>query len=79
MPDYNATHVAYHNSNTFEIYGGPRLYPKEIAAVVGGTLGALVLLMGIWVVGARVWRKRRNVAVDLSEGGEGRYRDDAGR
>lgn len=46
-----------------------------------GTFGALVLLIGIWVVGVRVWRKRRGVAVDVdgSEGDEERYQDDAGR
>jgi hypothetical protein len=76
---YNGTRISYHNSNTFEIYGGPTLYQNEIAWIVLGTLGGLILLVGVWVVVARVWRKRRGVAVDVSEGGEERYRDDAGR
>lgn len=53
-------------SNSFEIVGGPTLYPKEIAGVVVGTLAGMALLIGAFVVGARYIRKRKSVAVDLS-------------
>jgi hypothetical protein len=38
-----------------------------------------VLLIAVWVVGARIWRKRRSAAVRLPGGGEGGYRDDVDR
>jgi hypothetical protein len=45
-------------SNRFEIVGGPTLYKKEIAGVVGGTLVVMVLLIGAVVLGSRIWRRR---------------------
>jgi uncharacterized protein (DUF2062 family) len=62
-------------TSSFEIVGGPTLYPKEIAGVVVGTLVGLLLLLGIFAAGARLWRKRQSVAVNLSESDERGYTD----
>jgi hypothetical protein len=78
-PSTNPNATFYANSNNFEIYGGPKIYPKELAIIIGATLGGLVLLIAVWVVGARIWRKRRSAAVRLPGGGEGGYRDDVDR
>ena len=52
---------------------------KEIAGITVGSVAGLILLAGVWIVGARLWRKRRSLAVDLSEQNDGGYTDDAGR
>jgi hypothetical protein len=78
-PSTNPNATFYANSNNFEIYGGPKIYPKELAIIVGATLGGLVLLVAGLMVGARIWRKRRSAAIRLPEGGEGGYRDDVNR
>jgi hypothetical protein len=78
-PSTNPNATFYANSNNFEIYGGPKIYPKELAIIIGATLGGLVLLIAVWVVGARIWKKRRSAAVRLPRGGEGGYRDDVDR
>lgn len=62
-------------TNNFEIAGGPTLYPKEIAGIVIGTLAALALFLGVFIVGARCLRKRKSLAVNLSEAPEGGYSD----
>lgn len=62
-------------TNNFEIAGGPTLYSKEIAGVVIGTLAALILFFGVFRVGARCLRKRKSLAVNLSEAPEGGYSD----
>lgn len=62
-------------TNNFEIAGGPTLYPKENAGVVIGTLAALALFLGVFIVGARCLRKRKSLAVNLSEAQEGEYSD----
>jgi uncharacterized protein (DUF2062 family) len=69
--------VAYTSSNKFVIHGGPRLYPKEIAGVVVGSVVALGLVVGAFVGVARYMRRRRSraVAVDASEGNGERYTD----
>jgi hypothetical protein len=59
----------------FEIEGGETLFPKEVAGIVVGSLVAAALLAGLYVVGARVVRKRRDVEVDLPGPGEGGYSD----
>jgi uncharacterized protein (DUF2062 family) len=69
----------YVNSNKFEITGGPALYPKEIAGVVIGTVLGFALFIGIWVIGARLLRKRRSLVVDLFDGNEGGCTSVAGR
>lgn len=73
VPDPSGT--VYVSSNKFEIKGGPKLYPKEIAGVVVGTLAGLVLIVVTFAIGARCIRKRRNLAVNLSTVEEGGYRD----
>ena len=62
-------------TNTFEVSGGVALLPKEIAGIVVGSIAGVVLLAGLFVVGARIVRKRRSVAVDLPGPGEGGYSD----
>jgi hypothetical protein len=52
---------------------------KAIAGITVGTVAGVVLLAGIWVVGVRLWRQRKSLAVDLSERNEGGYTDDTGR
>ena len=70
----------YVRSNKFEIVGGHApLGPKEIAGITVGAVAGLILLLVIWGVGARLWRQRRALAVDLSEQNEGWYTDDARR
>ena len=49
------------SSNIFEIEGGVTLFPKEVAGIVVGILAAVVLLVGGFVLGARVVRKRKSV------------------
>jgi hypothetical protein len=51
------------------------LFPKEIAGIVVGSLVGVALLIGLFVVGARVLRKRKGVVVDLPGPGEGGYSD----
>jgi hypothetical protein len=51
------------------------LFPKEIAGIVVGSLVGVALLVGLFVVGARVLRKRKSVVVDLPGPGEGGYSD----
>jgi hypothetical protein len=53
-------------TNWFEITGGPALYPREIAGVVVGTLGACALIIAAVVFVPRCVRKRRSVAVNLA-------------
>jgi hypothetical protein len=43
--------------------------------VVVGTLVGMLLLLGIFAAGARFWRKRQSLAVDLSESDEREYTD----
>ena len=40
-----------------------------------GSIAGVVLLAGMFVIGARIVRKRKSVAVDLSGSGEGGYSD----
>jgi hypothetical protein len=51
------------------------LFSKEIAGIVVGSLVGVALLVGLFVVGARVLRKRKSVVVDLPGPGEGGYSD----
>jgi hypothetical protein len=51
------------------------LFPKEIAGIVVGSLVGVALLVGLFIVGARVLRKRKSVVVDLPGPGEGGYSD----
>jgi hypothetical protein len=51
------------------------LFPKEIVGIVVGSLVGVALLVGLFVVGARVLRKRKSVVVDLPGPGEGGYSD----
>ena len=70
----------YVRSNKFEIVGGHApLGPKEIAGITVGAVAAASLLAYIWIVGARLWRQRRSLAVDLSEQNERGYTDNAER
>jgi hypothetical protein len=78
-PSINPNATFYANSNNFEIYGGSKIYPKELAVIVGATLVALVLLIAAWVVGAKVWRKRRSAAIRVPEERQAGYRDDIER
>jgi hypothetical protein len=75
-PDPNA--VAYTSSNRFVIHGGSKLYPKEVAGVVVGSLVALGLIVGAFVGMARCSRRRRSraAAADIS-GGDGEGYTDA--
>lgn len=69
---------AFAFSNDFQIYGAPKLYPKEIAGIVVGVVVVVALMIVAFTFGARLWRKRRSAAVSLSEAEhteEGRYRD----
>jgi hypothetical protein len=59
----------------FGIEGGVMLFPKEIAGIVVGSLVAVVLLIVLFVLGARIVRKRKSVVVDLPGPGEGGYSD----
>ena len=82
MPGYN-DHLVLNSSiwrtvartNTFEVSGGVKLLPKEIAGIVMGSIAGVVLLAGLFVLGARIVRKRKSVAVDLPGPGEGGYSD----
>lgn len=78
VPENSTTGYAAINSH-FEIVGGPVLYPKEIAGVVVGSVAAMVLLVGACLVAARLIRKRKSLAVDLSEPEGERYTDSASR
>jgi len=51
------------------------LFPKEIAGIVVGSVAAVALLTGLFVLGARLVRKRKSVAVDLPGPDEGGYSD----
>jgi hypothetical protein len=51
------------------------LFSKEIAGIVVGSLVGVALLVGLFVVGARVLRKRKSVVVNLPGPGEGGYSD----
>jgi hypothetical protein len=62
-------------TNNFEISGGVKLFPREIAGIVIGSIAGAVLLAGLFVLGARIVRKRKSVAVDLPGPGEGGYSD----
>lgn len=62
-------------TNTFEVSGGVKLLPKEIAGIVVGSIAGVVLLVGFFVLGARIIRKRKSLAVDLPGLGEGGYSD----
>lgn len=65
----------YGRSNEFKISGGVKLFPKEIAGIVVGSIAAVVLLVGLFVLGARIVRKRKSVVVDLPGPDEGGYSD----
>jgi hypothetical protein len=52
-----------------------RLFPKEVAGIVVGSLVGVTLLVGLFAVGARVLRKRKSVVVDLPGPGEDGYSD----
>jgi hypothetical protein len=65
----------YVNSNTFEIGGRHGLRPIETAEVIGGVIAGMALLVGFWIVCARLVRRERSLAVDLSDGDEGGYTD----
>lgn len=76
----NPNTTFYVNSDRFKIVGGHRvLGSKEIAGITVGTIAGLAWLAGMWVVGARLLRKRRSLAVDMSEQNGGGYSDNAGR
>jgi hypothetical protein len=62
-------------TNTFDISGGVKLLPGEIAGIVVGSIAGAVLLAGLFVLGARFARKRRSLAIDLPGPGEGGYSD----
>jgi hypothetical protein len=62
-------------SNSFDISGGVKLLPGEIAGIVIGSITGAVLLAGLFVFGARIARKRKSVAVDLPGPGDGGYSD----
>jgi len=62
-------------TNTFEVSGGVKLFPQEIAGIVVGSIAGAVLLVGLVILGARIVRKRKSVAVDLPGPGEGGYSD----
>lgn len=51
------------------------LFPKETAGIVVGSVVAVALSVGLFVLGARVVRKRKSVAVDLPGPSEGGYSD----
>lgn len=51
------------------------LLPKEIAGIVVGSIAAVVLLAGLFVLGARIVRKSKSVAVDLPGTSESGYSD----
>jgi predicted permease len=74
-PIVNSSANAVASSNVFEIEGGVALFPKEIAGIVVGSLAGVALLVGLFVVGARLVRKRKSVAVDLPGPEEGGYSD----
>jgi hypothetical protein len=62
-------------TNKFEVSGEAKLLPKEIAGSVVGSIAGAVLLAGLFVLGARIVRKRKTVAVDLPRPGDGGHRD----
>lgn len=76
MGDILQNETVYASSRNFSIVGGPKLYPKEIASIVIGSIAGLALLIVAVVFGARYLRKRRSVAIDLGSEEE-RYRDEA--
>lgn len=51
------------------------LLPKEIAGIVVGSIAAVVLLVGLFVLGASIVRKKKSVAVDLPGPSKGGYSD----
>jgi len=51
------------------------LLPKEIAGIVVGSIAGVALLAALFVLGARIVRKRKSVAVNLPGPGEGGYSD----
>ena len=72
----------YVNSNDFVIEGGHVVRPlrlKQVAGIMLSTVAGVVLLAGIWIVGARLERKWRSSAVDLSDQTEEGYADHDGR
>ena len=76
----NPNTTFYVRSNKFEIVGGHApLGSKAIAGITVGSVLAVILLAGIWLVGVRLWRQRRSLAVDLSEQDDGGYTDSTGR
>jgi hypothetical protein len=74
-PIVNSSANAVASSNIFEIDGGVTLFPKEIAGIVVGSLAAVALFVGLFVLSARIVRKRKSVAVDLPGPNEGGYSD----
>lgn len=74
-PAINPGANAVASSNVFEIDGGVTLFPKETAGIVVGSVVAVALSVGLFVLGARVVRKRKSVAVDLPGPSEGGYSD----
>jgi hypothetical protein len=75
VPNASVWSNEYGRTNEFQISGGVKLFPKEIAGIVLGCIAAVVLLVGLLVLGARIVRKRKSVAVDLPGLGEGGYSD----
>ena len=57
-------------TNTFVVSSGVKLLPKEIAGILVGSIAGVVLV-GLFVLGARIVRKRKSVAVDLLGPDEG--------
>lgn len=51
------------------------MLPKEIAGIVVGSIAGVALLAALFVLGARIVRKRKSVAVNLPGPGEGGYSD----
>lgn len=53
------------------VSSGVKLLHKEIAGILVGSIAGVVLLVGLFVLGARIVRKRKSVAVDLLGPDEG--------
>jgi hypothetical protein len=61
--------------NTFEVSDGVQLLPKEIAGIFVGSIAEAALVAALFVLGARIMRKKKTVAVDLPGPSEGGYSD----